>query len=96
LQLQSDDLRQSSPRRKFTEAENRKLRVFIDQLGAANWEQVAKCIENRTARQCRDRHKNSLLDSLSRSPWTPEEDAILIKQYRAIGSKWTEIAKMLN
>jgi hypothetical protein len=89
-------LRPSSPRRKFTEAEDRKLRVFVHQLGTASGEDDAKCMANRTPRQCRDRYKNYLLDSLTHSPWTAEEDAILIKEFHAIGPKWVEIAKMIN
>jgi hypothetical protein len=89
-------LPQLNPRRKFTEAKDRRLRILVEQLGTANWEEVAKSMANWTAHQCRDRYKNHLLNSLSSSPWTPEEDAILIEQYRAIGPKWVEIANMLN
>jgi hypothetical protein len=50
----------------------------------------------RSPRQCRDRHRNYLLDSLVTSPWTPEEDAIIIAQFHVIGPRWVEIAKSLS
>jgi hypothetical protein len=36
------------------------------------------------------------MDTLVSKPWTPEEDALLIKQYRLVGAKWADIGKMLN
>jgi hypothetical protein len=51
---------------------------------------------NRTARQCRDRYKNYLLDSLVCDAWAPGEDAIIVEKFREIGPKWVEIAKYLN
>jgi hypothetical protein len=89
-------LPQATPRRKFSEAEDRRLRILVGQLGTSNWDEVARSMGSRTARQCRDRYKNYLLDSLSRSPWTAEEDALLMRQFQAIGPKWVEIAKMLT
>jgi hypothetical protein len=84
------------PRRKFTSDEDVKLRSLVERLGTKSWEEVARFIPDRTARQCRDRYNNNLLDSLVTDPWTPEEDAVLIQQYRSIGPKWVEIGKILS
>jgi hypothetical protein len=92
-----DRLRSSaSSRHKFTSAEDSKLRDLVTQLGTKSWEEIAKYMAGRTARQCRDRYKNYLLDSLVTAPWTAEEDAIIAERYRQLGPKWVEIAKMLN
>jgi hypothetical protein len=50
----------------------------------------------RTARQCRDRYKNYLMESLVNAPWSPEEDAILLDRFQLLGPKWVEIGKLLH
>jgi hypothetical protein len=84
------------PRRKFTHEEDLRLRSLVEQIGTKSWEAVSKFMPNRTARQCRDRYKNYLLDSLICEAWAPEEDTIIIEKFREIGPKWVEIAKYLN
>jgi hypothetical protein len=83
-------------RRKFTDQEDLQLRDLVEHLGSRNWEDIARFMPSRTARQCRDRYNNYLLNSLVTAPWTPVEDAILIEQYHQIGPYWSEIAKLLN
>jgi hypothetical protein len=84
------------PRRKFTPAEDHKLRSLVETLGTKSWEDIAHFIPDRSARQCRDRYKNYLLESLMADPWTPEEDALVIRQFHLIGPKWVEIGKILS
>jgi hypothetical protein len=83
-------------RRKFTVEEDLQLRTLVEQLGAKCWDSVAQFMPGRTARQCRDRYKNYLLDSLVNTLWTPEEDAVVLERYRELGPRWVEIAKTLN
>jgi hypothetical protein len=47
----------------------------------------------RSARQCRDRWTNYLAPTLSLDPWTPEEDALIIRKVAECGTKWAAIAK---
>jgi hypothetical protein len=65
-------------------------------MGATSWEAVSKFMPTRTARQCRDRYKNYLVDNLVCDAWSPEEDALIVKKFHEIGPKWVEIAKLLN
>jgi hypothetical protein len=83
-------------RRRFTEEEDRKLRSLVETLGTGSWEEIAEFLPRRSGRQCRDRYKNYLLDSLVNNPWTPAEDAIIIETYNQIGPRWVEIAKVLS
>lgn len=39
---------------------------------------------------------NQLKPEINRNQWTEEEDLIVWKTYKKIGSKWTEIAKKLT
>jgi hypothetical protein len=89
-------VRPESQRRKFTSEEDLKLRSLVGRLGGKCWDEIARCMNGRTARQCRDRYKNYLLDSLVLAPWTPEEDQIIMERYQQFGTKWTEIAKFLS
>jgi hypothetical protein len=89
-------LKQALPRRKFTPEEDMKLRALVESIGTQSWEDIARFIPDRSARQCRDRYKNYLLESLVRDPWTPEEDALVVQKFHQIGPKWVEIGKMLS
>jgi hypothetical protein len=83
-------------KRKFSNEEDTKLRNLVEQYGTKNWEEIAAFMPGRTARQCRDRYNNYLLDSLVTTPWTAEEDAIIVERFRRIGPKWVTIARLLN
>jgi hypothetical protein len=82
-------------RRKFTADEDGRLRVLVDRFGRNLWDEIAKLMEGRTPRQCRDRYNNYLIDSINGLPWTPEEDAIVVDQFRIFGHKWAQIARSL-
>jgi hypothetical protein len=78
-------------RSKFTPEENELLRVLVDRLGVNAWVEVAAGIPGRNARQCRDRWKH-YLSRKSDSPWTPEEDQILLQHVGKFGLKWTRLS----
>lgn len=50
----------------------------------------------RNARQCRHRYTNYLNENYKPSPWTENEDAIIISMYNEVGAKWVMIAKSLE
>jgi hypothetical protein len=83
-------------RHNFTHDEDVQLRSLVAELGEARWEEIAQFLPPRTARQCRDRYKNYLLDSLSGAEWTAAEDALIFQKYREIGPRWVQIAKYLT
>jgi hypothetical protein len=83
-------------RRKFTPEEDLKIRSLFETLGPNSWDEIAGYLPGRSGRQCRDRYKNYLVDSLVTLPWTPEEDAIVIQKFHSIGPKWVEIGKLLS
>jgi hypothetical protein len=88
--------RHTTSRRKFMPDEDRQLRALVAQLGTKSWGKIATYMPTRSPRQCRDRYKNYLLDSLVSDVWTAREDAILIQKVQEIGPKWVEIAKFLS
>ncbi|EAY12981.1 Myb-like DNA-binding domain containing protein [Trichomonas vaginalis G3] len=84
------------PRQPFTQKEDEKLKQLVESLGDADWTIIARCMENRTPRQCRDRYKEYLMPSLNTSDWTPEEDNILRQKIKEYGKKWAIVCISLN
>ncbi|KAH0792357.1 Myb-like DNA-binding domain containing protein [Histomonas meleagridis] len=88
--------KQIPPRTKFTQLEDNKLIKILNNMSKVNWKAVAKQMEGRTPRQCRERYNNYLSPNIRNSPWTPEEDAILIQKYREFGPKWSFLAQFFD
>lgn len=55
-----------------------------------------KNINERTARQLRNRWQRCLDPSLNRGTWTAEEDAQILQMYRDFGPQWAKMARRLN
>ena len=62
----------------WTPEEDALLLAHIQEHGARSWAVAAKKISGRTGNQCRDRAKK-LDSSITKGPWTPEEDKLLRK-----------------
>lgn len=52
--------------------------------------------QGRTGKQCRERWHNQLNPAISKSPWTEEEDRIILTEYARIGPRWADIAAVLR
>lgn len=81
------------PKVKFTEEEDNKLRKIIEEHSPSNWRLIAKLMQNRTSRQCRERWTNYINPALSTCPWTKAEDTLLVQKYQEFGSRWHDIVK---
>lgn len=79
----------------FTPEEDRIVLEYVEKYGATNWPRLAAMLGQRSPKQCRERWYNNLDPSLSRKPWTREEDLLILEQQRLIGSKWSTISKYL-
>lgn len=90
------DLPNSTARKRFTKEEDAYLKKLAESGDLKNWEDVAKRMPGRTARQCRDRYNNYLFKELTTAPFSPEEDEIILKMHQEIGAKWATIARSLN
>ena len=78
---------------KFTEREDNKLSDLVEEYGDKDWDFIASKMKGRNKRQCRERWHNYLSPSLNVSPWSPEEDALLIEKHGQCGPKWVRISK---
>lgn len=77
--------------KRFTVDEDGKLGQLVEQYGPSNWLEIAKFMEGRTARQCRDRWKHYLHPDTS-EPWTEEERATLERLHKRMGPDWKKLA----
>ena len=59
------------------------------------WKEIAQQLPNRVGKAIHDRYVNFLDPRLKKTPWTKEEDAILLQNQHIIGNKWTEIRTLL-
>ena len=81
-----------TPRQKFTEEEDAKLKKLVEQFGYGQWRIISQNMGTRSPRQCHERYKNYLDPSLARTPWTPEEEAFLECKVAELGPKWSRIS----
>ena len=63
--------------------------------GLSKWSDIAKLVPGRTGKQCRERWLIHLDPSVTKEPWTEEEDALLIQLHEELGSKWRIIASRM-
>lgn len=82
--------------KRFTEKDDARLKKLVKIYGTNNWNELAKHFESRNARQCRDRWEKYLSPSVRFSPFTLEEDKLLLKLHEELGAKWVQISKYIK
>ena len=75
--------------------EDRLLLQLVTQHGAKRWSFIAQKLRGRTGKQCRERWVNQLDPSITKEPWSADEDTVLQEAHARLGNKWAEIAKVL-
>lgn len=75
--------------------EDKKLIDWIKTNGASNWSACSEFIPGRTGKQCRERWMNALNPLLKKGSWEPEEDYIIFKLFKKLGSKWSTISNYI-
>jgi hypothetical protein len=60
-----------------------------------SWSFIARQLNGRLGKQCRERWYNHLNPDINKRPWTKQEDEIIIEEHKLKGNKWAEIAKAL-
>uniref|UniRef100_A0A672NJR9 V-myb avian myeloblastosis viral oncogene homolog-like 2a n=1 Tax=Sinocyclocheilus grahami TaxID=75366 RepID=A0A672NJR9_SINGR len=68
---------------------------LVTLYGDKKWSTIAKHLKGRRGKQCRERWHNHLDPSVIKTPWTEEEDLMIIKCHCVLGSRWAQIAKFL-
>lgn len=71
------------------------LRSLVETYKPRNWSFLAKMLGTRQGKQCRERWHNHLDPKIKKTPFSREEDHIIINLHMKMGNKWSEIAKHL-
>ena len=80
--------------KRFTEEEDNKLRDLVQKYGENQWLMISSRMGTRNSRQCKDRWLQYLSPKSNLTPWTPEEEELLLKLSEQYKGKWLEITKM--
>lgn len=83
-------------KRPWTESEDVILRELVQKLGPGLWAAMAQQIPGRTGKQVRERWLNHLSPAVTKRPWSPQEDDVIIENHKRIGNCWSRIAKLLT
>ncbi|KAI3389957.1 hypothetical protein SNEBB_008010 [Seison nebaliae] len=68
---------------------------LVNRFGPRNWSNIAKYLEGRVGKQCRERWHNHLCPDINKDPWTEEENDAIVYLHRRLGNRWAEIAKYI-
>ena len=79
---------------KFTPEEDQII-LSVAKVGEDNdWTSISKMLQNKTARQCKDRWNNYLNPHLSIEEWKPDDDDLLLEKYIEYGPRWKAFLKL--
>lgn len=93
---ESDNNKSKFLRKKpWTDQQDNLVRQLVEKYGPQRWSFMAKFVEGRLGKQCRERWHNHLNPSILKVEWMPEEQWILFLAHTAHGNKWAEMTKML-
>mmetsp|Transcript_9886 Transcript_9886/g.24478 ORF Transcript_9886/g.24478 Transcript_9886/m.24478 type:complete len:122 (-) Transcript_9886:318-683(-) len=67
----------------------------VKSLGPKRWSAIAQAVPGRSGKQCRLRWCNQIDPSIRHDAWSEQEDSVILRAHSALGSRWTEIAKLL-
>ena len=78
--------------------EDQKLVDFVTKYDGASkkWKQIANKLPGRTGKQCRERWYNLLDPTISKAPWSKDEDRIILTYQRdGNGSQWARMSQCM-
>lgn len=79
----------------WTKEEDDKVVRLVHQYGPKKWTLIAKHLNGRIGKQCRERWHNHLNPDINKTPWSEQEDSIIIDAHARWGNQWSKIAKLL-
>ena len=75
--------------------EDAMLHRAVADIGPKRWSAIAVAVPGRSGKQCRLRWCNQIDPNIRHDQWTDKEDATILRAHKALGSRWTEISKLL-
>jgi hypothetical protein len=83
------NLQNSRARQRFTREEDARLLQLVETLPGAPWDEIARQLPGRTARQVRERYRHYLCPELNLGAWTTEEESLLRATFEEHGPQWS-------
>ncbi|CAN1259488.1 Transcription factor MYB73 [Linum perenne] len=75
--------------------EDATLIKLVQQHGPRNWSMISTGIPGRSGKSCRLRWCNQLSPEVQHRPFTPTEDAVIVRAHAVHGNKWATISRLL-
>ncbi|XP_017082006.1 myb protein [Drosophila eugracilis] len=79
----------------WTRDEDDKVINLVQSFGPKKWTLIARYLNGRIGKQCRERWHNHLNPNIKKTAWTEEEDKIIYEAHIQLGNQWAKIAKRL-
>jgi len=79
----------------WSREEDEQLQELVNTYSPRNWSFLAKMLGTRQGKQCRERWHNHLNPQIKKTPFTKEEDEMILELHLKMGNRWSEIAKFL-
>jgi hypothetical protein len=89
-------INQRKIRQPFTKEEDRIIKNFIHKYGVENLEKLEMELENRSTRQIRERYRLYLDPEVNYSPFTVQEDELLLEAFDQFQGKWSLMVKLFS
>ena len=90
-----DDAELQLNKKTWSADEDQQLMQLLTVYTTKQWSQISTHLPGRSGKQCRERWRNHLDPTVVKGNWTEEEDRIIFEREKAVGRKWSEIAKAL-
>jgi hypothetical protein len=88
-------MKRKSSKVRWTPEEDRLLFESIERDGTGNWSLVARALQDRSGKQCRERWVNQLNPQLTAEVWSTEEDRLLRTLVSLHGHRWSVLTAFL-